>query len=592
MQRGVYLVRAFSLLSFLLAGFVGLTCHVYNLQIVRNDELFQKARRKYTAHQEEKGERGEIYDVQGNLLAGNLACRDVLAEPRRFTKTNLEMARLLSQQLDVPARVLMRRFASEGIEVTVKRGVPIQVAEGLAAYHLSGIRFVDSYRRYYPKHTLCANLLGFLHDNGQGVSGVERLLNNQLLPTAGTAVFERDRKGHKLDNGSGYEDKPRNGAEVYLTIDEPIQSIVEEEIAAMVEKHAPAAAYGVMADPRTGAILALAQYPTFDPNVRDAAAMRDKHYQNRVLSHGFEPGSIMKCVSIAGALDYGVVGLNTVVDCEDGYWVFCRRRLRDSGHQYGRLRVWQIVQRSSNIGTAKIAVAMGKRRLYQTLRRFGFGEPVGIGFSDEAPGILRAVPDWDGLSVSRFCIGQGILTTPLQIVQAYCALANDGVMMQPYIIDRIKDPFTGLVDANVPEVKRRVLRPGTAAKIVAAMKMVTRDGGTAEKAAVPGYDVAGKTGTAQKFINGSYDNDKYVASFVGFVPADAPAFVLLVAVDEPSKNGYYGGTVAAPAFSRIAEKTLRYLQVAPARARAVSREQDKSGRQPTYDSGPAVASLP
>ncbi|OPZ31214.1 MAG: Penicillin-binding protein 2 [Lentisphaerae bacterium ADurb.BinA184] len=562
MQRDGYLVRLCLVLLILLVAFGLLAAHLYRLQIGRHDYLYAKARQKYTASRVVFGHRGQIYDANANLLAGNLACRDVLAEPRNFRLPKDTMATLLGYSLGVPREVLARRFASPRIEIPVQRQVDITAAEKLRARNLKGLRFVDSYRRYYPKGPLCANLIGLLDADGMGVSGVEALLDPQLRPTTAKTTFERDRKGRPLDNPAAAAE-PRNGADVYLTIDEPIQSIVEEELALMVEKHRPRAAYAVMASPRTGAILAMAQYPSFDANHRDG--LQPEQYQNRVLTEGFEPGSVMKAMSIAGALDFGVVRLDDTFDCEDGLWVYRGKTLRDSGHKYGVLSVWDIVQKSSNIGTAKIAVErMGENRLYQTLKRFGFGQPTGIGFADEAPGIFRPYLRWDGLSLSRFPIGQGILVTPLQLVQAYCALANGGQMMQLHVIDRVVDPKTGIVEKTEPKVRRTACRPEAARQMVQALKRVTLPEGTAPRAAIPGYEVAGKTGTAQKFKDGTYDNGLYVASFVGFTPADNPAFVLLVVADEPTENGYYGGTIAAPVFGRIAAKTLRYLQVAPA----------------------------
>jgi cell division protein FtsI/penicillin-binding protein 2 len=263
-------------------------------------------------------------------------------------------------------------------------------------------------------------------------------------------------------------------------------------------------------------------------------------------------------------LDAGIVTLDSAFDCEDGLWFYRGRSLRDSGHRYGVLRVWEIIQKSSNIGTAKIALLMGERRVFDTLTNFGFGKPTGLGLEGEAPGIFRPLEKWDALSISRFPIGQGILVTPLQMLQAYCTLANGGLMRQLRVIDRLVDPVSGRADVYPNLAKWRVVREDAVQKIVQALKLVAREGGTAPKAAVPGYDVAGKTGTAQKVIDGQYSTTKFVASFIGFVPADDPAFVLLVAADEPDpKRGYYGGTVAAPTFSRIAEKTLRYLQIAP-----------------------------
>ena len=574
MQRQFYFVRMAAVALAMAAGLAALAVHVYRLQVVRHEELHEKARAKYTASRTELGRRGRIFDVEGNLLAGSLACRDIMAEPRHFTCDKKEIIGALSCELGVSPALMARRFALTKrtrkrrlVEIVVKRGVAMETAERLAGYRFRGIRGVDTYRRCYPKDALLANVLGFTNVNGRGVSGVEESLDGYLQPTAGKAVYERDRKGNQLTTGKHALQAPRDGADVYLTISEPIQQIVEDELAALVTKFEPKAAYAVMADPRTGAIKAMAQYPTFNPNDRDS--MRPSHWRNRVVSDGFEPGSVMKTMAVAGALDYGVITMDSTFDCERGRWVYHRRPLHDS-HPYGDLRVWEIIQKSSNIGAAKIALTMGENRLYQTLTRFGFGKSTGILLRGEATGIYRPLKKWDSLSITRFPIGQGILVTPLQLVQAYAAIANRGVMMKPYLVDRIVWPDTGQVELFSPRLRRRAVRPETARRITAALKLVTQAEGTAPKAAVSGYAVAGKTGTAQKVeryrIGGKWKGryvSRYVACFIGFVPADDPAFVLLVAADEPSRGGHYGGTVAAPTFSRIAEKTLCYLQVAP-----------------------------
>ncbi len=652
MRRDVYLVRLTCVALGLLTGYAFLSVHLFKLQIVRHEELLGKARQKYTARRTHRGSRGYIYDVNGNPLVGNLACRDIMAEPRRFDKCYDHILDILSRELGLDRDALHRRLkkakepGSRVVEVVVKRQVDMTDSERLKKYHkkkaldgseyyspcenkhcfnencldqlcgkvnldkeslekekppsktdpIPGLRFVESSRRYHLKERLMANLLGFTDSQGAGVVGVEKLLDQSLRPHDGEERFERDPSGNRLHQTQA--SAARDGDNVYLTLSEPIQQIMEDELAAMVGKHAPSAAYALMTDPRTGAVLGMAQYPSFNPN--DRRGISPDQWQNRILLHGFEPGSTMKCVAIAGAMDYNVVDLDTVFDCEDGYWVFCRRGLRDSGHKYGNLAVWEIVQKSSNIGTAKIALEMGQGRLYQTLHRFGFGQPTGLDHLTigdlvlkpplEASGIFRPLHKWDGLSISRFPIGQGILVTPLQMVQAYGALANDGVMMQLHTIDRLEVAGTGEVRKVLPQVKGRVLRPGSARQIVKAMKLVTQKEGTAPKAAVEGYEVAGKTGTAQKVVDGQYSSSKYVASFIGFVPADNPSFVLIVVADEPSQNGYYGGTVAAPTFSRIAEKTLRYMQIAPTPVR--HRTTSYTERLVNADPGKNVSELP
>ncbi len=545
----------------MITAFAALASHLYKLQIVRHDELYRKAREKYTSRRIENGGRGQICDVHGNLLAGNLSCFDVFAEPRRFKHEREYMAEFLGEWFDASAETLLRRFNSGRIEVVVKREVDRRLVLEFPDDKLPGLRFVESNRRYYPKGRLAANVIGFLDSADSGASGIEQICDEQLRPTFDTEVYQRDRYGRLLLDGVEQAAVPRNGANIFLTIDEFIQSVMEEELMKMSARHRPEAAYAVMANPRTGAIMAMAQFPSFNPNHRDAVT--PEQWRNRIVGDGFEPGSTMKAVAIAGALDYSVVSLADQIDCEGGYWIFSGKPLRDSGHSYDLLQVWEVIQKSSNIGTAKISIAMGEKRLYQVLRKFGFGRPTGIEFANEASGIFRDLRNWDGLSISRFCIGQGILATPLQMVQAYCALANGGVMPQLHIIDRIQHPDTEELEINAPSAKGRVVGSVAANAMAVVLKTVTTPDGTARRAAVEGYEVAGKTGTAQKVIDGRYSSSEHISSFIGFAPAVAPEFVLLVVADNPRRNGYYGGTVAAPVFSRIAEKTLKYLEVAP-----------------------------
>lgn len=307
--------------------------------------------------------------------------------------------------------------------------------------------------------------------------------------------------------------------------------------------------------------MAMAQRPTFNPN--DRSSMKAGTYHNRMVEHVFEPGSIMKACSIAVVMGLRNFSFNDRIDCEDGMWYFAGRPLRDAGHNYGNIPIWQVIQKSSNIGTAKLAISVGKHAMYSGLRRFGFGEKSGLNMGTESRGIFRHVDKWDGLSISRMPIGQGVAVTVPQMMQAWGALANDGNMMQLRVVDKVKKSDTGEVIEYPPILKRRVLPLRVTQGMTNALKTVTRDGGTAPKAHVPGYYVAGKTGTSQKWINNAYSDRIHVASFVGYAPADNPEFVLMIVVDEPSYKYRYGGTAAAPTFRRIAEKTLRYLNVTP-----------------------------
>lgn len=560
MGQDVYRFRIACILGGLILAFAALGHHLYHLQIVRHTELYEKARAKYTSSRTSRGQRGSIYDVRGNLLAGNISGRDLLAEPRRMGERRAAVIDELVHRLGVKRAVLEQRFESGRVEVVVKRGISLESAAALEALALPGVRFVDSQRRFYPKHELLANVLGFTDNNHNGVYGLEATFDRELSPQQDVATYERDRRGRALHRASPQVPHRLDGNSIHLTIDEPIQDTLEAELRILHDSFSPRYTYAIMANPRTGAIMAMGQLPSYDPN--DRTNMNADRWRNHIVSDVYDPGSTMKCIAIAGAVDYGTVTMDSVIDCEGGYWHYGGRPLRDT-HGHGMLTVSDVIQKSSNIGTAKIALAMGEQGLYQTLRRFGFGERTGLELTHESPGILRPLDQWDRLSITRFPIGQGVSVTPLQMVQAYCALANRGQMIQLRLAEYVTDPDGNVMTRFEPRSRGWAARPRAVAAVVEAMKRVTETGGTARRAAVDGYDVAGKTGTSQKLIDGSYSgHDKYIASFIGFAPADDPAFVLLVVADEPN-GAYYGGTVCGPTFRRIAEQTLRYLHVAP-----------------------------
>ncbi|HJO94118.1 MAG TPA: penicillin-binding protein 2 [Victivallales bacterium] len=573
MGRSTYTVKIIFIAVLIIGIFAYLAVHLYDIQIKEHKELYIKAKRKYTAVKRIRGSRGEINDSNGNLLVGNIPCIDIRANPQLVG--NKDKCRMLagffSRKLNISASTVFKRLSTKKrgdrkiYEVVIKNAVHLNLAdtikEEVKDRDIKGIYFYDSVKRYYPKKKLLSNLLGFInvdHLNVIPVSGIERAYNSVLSPVKSeVSVYERSRKGVPLTYGNNKINTRKTGDNINLTIKEPIQSIVEEELNKLVEKWEPKSAYVVMVDPKTGSILAMAQRPTFNPNDRET--MDSKSWQNRMVVEGLEPGSTMKPLVIAKALDLGLVSPDTVFYCEKGYWVYGKKSLRDS-HSYEDLTVTQIIQKSSNIGTAKIALLLGKLRLYHLLRLYGFGQKTGLPFSPEATGILRKVKKWDTLSITRFPIGQGILVSPLQLIGAYTALANHGQRMRLRIIDKIEDPETGNSYTYPIKKEEKIFSYKTSLEIVEMMKLVTKSGGTARRAAVNGYEVAGKTGTSQKWVNGAYSHSKYFASFIGFVPADDPAFILLIVANEPKKS-YYGGVVAAPTFNNIASKTLRYMDI-------------------------------
>ncbi len=574
-------IRLLALL--LVIFFLYLGGRLYWVQIINHEHYYAEARAKYVTSKTTSGIRGEIFDSQGNLLVGNMPCSDISITPCNIKpEQDAAVAMLLSRCLKLDFREVLAKVSRKTRQVTaddgksetrpnqyamIARNVPLAESRKLKALLdqrnlAAGIHFTDVTVRYYPKGKLLANVLGFTnmeHDKVIAVMGVEKFFDKQISASSGKTVYERSRDGRPLGAEPLAETRSRDGLNLYLTIVEPIQAILEEELDLAWAKWRPRAAYAVMADPATGNILAMAQRPSFDPNER--ADIDPSAYRIRITEDVFEPGSIMKAVTVAGALDYGVVRPETKIDCEQRYWFYRGKSLSDT-HAYGIQDVTGVIRKSSNIGTAKIAIMMGERRLERTLRKFGFGARTGLPLKPETRGLLPPLRLWDGLSISRFGMGYGVAVSPVQMLRAYCALASRGRLPQLRLVDRVEDPETGIVTRNPVTPPVQVFNsPHTGEEIVKMMVAVTEEGGTATRAAIPGYHVAGKTGTARKLENGRYIS-KYYGSFVGFVPAEKPAFVLLVTLDEP-KGSYYGGTVAGPAWRAIAERTLKYLDVKP-----------------------------
>jgi cell division protein FtsI/penicillin-binding protein 2 len=561
-----------------------LICHLYHVQIRRHDELFAKAKARYTTQVATEGTRGEIYDYLGNLLVANQPLGMFSADPSIFTKEKerAETARFLAAELDLPVqsvwqklrprKVVIRNKKGEKVlvdlrYVLLKRDVPFEKSEALRKKikenKIRGISCKNVLRRTYPKNEMLSNILGITRTERDRIlasSGLEKTFNTNMRSDTGVTVYERTRDGIPLHNGLISSKREHDGSDLFLTIREPIQAIVEEEIDEMMARTKSKRGYIVMADPHTGSILALAQRPTFNPN--DRKTLIEENSRNPVAEMAFEPGSIMKPFPVAGALDLGLIRPETRIDCEGGLWRYAGHPLKDSGHHYGILTVSEIIQKSSNIGTAKIALEIGEPRLKNILMSFGFGQKTGMPVKPETTGIFYK--HVSKISITRFPIGQGISATALQMVRAYCTLANGGYPVQLRFVDRIRDPRTGKVE-KTPVVRGKNIfrRAMTQPEIVSMLKRVTEPGGTSTEAAVRGYFVAGKTGTAQKFINGAYSRKIYTSSFVGFVPADNPRFVMIVTCDEPKGENRYGGHVAGPTFSRIAERTLKYLHVPP-----------------------------
>jgi cell division protein FtsI (penicillin-binding protein 3) len=577
MLRTAYQTRIVFLGIFIATGFLLLVWRLQIVQIERHHELDAKARVKYTSSVKSVGVRGNIYDgtriPTPNLLAASKVTYDILAEPNKMGSRKEEVLGKLLKILDeVDRQTLVRRFESGSQEIVIQNTVEPMIVSRIQQMKMPGLRYVESSVRFYPKDSLLCHVLGYMSHTGNGASGIEKVYNENLSQQEGYSLFERSRKAHKVSSLG--ERKALDGKDIHLTVLEPIQAFVEAEMDRLMKEVKPKACYAIMANPKTGAIMALAQRPNFNPN--DRKTMKPENYNPRFLLDVFDPGSTMKGISLAGVLEHNKnISLGTRVYCEKGVWYYAGRRLRDSGHAYEYLTFKQVIQKSSNIGTAKLALTI-KRRQYDVFRKFGFGQRTGINLGRESRGILWPEKHWSKLSYTRLPMGQGISVTPLQMVQGYCALANQGRMMQLHLVDKIYDPAKDHSKYTHPIVKNmEVISPEVAAEMVEALKSVTKLGGTAVPAAIPGFEVAGKTGTAQKVIPAEKDADGntiraayysetvHVSSFIGFVPADNPEFVLYVVCDEPPYSHRFGNKCAAPYFKRIAEQTLNFLNVQP-----------------------------
>ena len=589
----------------LVAAFAGLGYRLVDIQYVRHDELSAKAESNTRREFVFEPRRGDILDIKGNVLATSAFAKTICADPSLMNDQQADIvARAIAPLLRVNDRLLFQRLAARVrvndrgetnlIQyVRLQQRVPIETWQKIqatmtnlsfgmdekklpkteqAAYRALRQKaiFAEDYPiRVYPNQALAAHVLGYAQTEDVeinnniaseivGEDGIERTMNKKLSGAPGWRLTETDRRGRELVSMRQQDLDARDGLNVVLTIDSVIQNMVETALAEAMEKHSPISASGIVIRPRTGEILAMATLPNFDPNNPGAASADAR--RDRVITDVMEPGSTFKIVVVSGALNDHVIALNDTFDCENGHFAYAGRVLHDH-EAYGILTGEGIITHSSNIGAAKIGIKLGENRLSDYIARYGFGERTELPLPGEVSGIVHPVKDWSKVSVAQIPMGQGIAVTRLQMLMAMCAIANDGVLMRPMLVDHLEDENGHIVVRYSPQAVRRTTDESAAKLMVEALKTVVSPEGTAPKAAMEHYTVAGKTGTAQKVENGSYGH-KYVASFIGFFPADDPELCISIVLDEP-KEGYYGGQVAGPVFKEIAERAANYLNIRP-----------------------------
>ncbi|HUG53323.1 MAG TPA: penicillin-binding transpeptidase domain-containing protein [Vicinamibacteria bacterium] len=503
--------------------------------------------------------RGAILDRNRHPLAVSVDAESVYAVPQDIedpASTAAALGRALG--LDAAARKeLQVQLSRTRAFVWVRRKVDPGTARAVRDLQLQGVGFLTENRRYYPQRELAAHVIGYVGTDNTGMSGIEYALEDDMRGRAAKVVIRTDARRRAL----GHTEKPSTeGGTVVLTLDESIQHVAEKELDRAVEETGSIAGVAVVMDPRTGEILALANRPTFNPNRFNAYP--SSRWRNRAVADAFEPGSIFKIVTAAAGLEEKVVDPDEVIDCGNGFLEVAGIRINDH-RVFDHLTFRDVIARSSDVGVARVAQRLGRENFNRYIRAFGFGAATGVGLPGESGGLLRPPQRWSALSLPTLSFGQEIGVTALQMTAAVAAVANGGYLVKPVIVRQVEDSRGRVVRESRPEVVRRVIDPGTADALTDLLRGVVRSG-TGARAAIPGYAVAGKTGTAQKIEpGGRYSMVDHVASFVGFVPASRPAIVVLVSLDTPRGAANQGGDVAAPLFARIAEPALRRLAVPP-----------------------------
>jgi cell division protein FtsI (penicillin-binding protein 3) len=506
--------------------------------------------------------RGAIYDRRGrkNLLAGNLAVRNVCANPLQIVSQDRtrDVAAKVSRELGMPAGDVAALIVSrpKAEYVCLGKHLRQELADRIVRQGPRGLFTEDAIVRHYPQAEFMCHVLGFVNHEGAGSAGAERYFDSFLRGCPGLVEGAVDARRREIRRASFVP--PIQGGDVFLTLDQNIQYMVENALDEVMARCHPLGAWAIVQSVRTGEILAMATRPAFDPNQFRCADTN--HMLNRAIGYRFEPGSTLKAATIAAALEHRTVTPDTVFDCENGQWWYANRPLRDHGRN-GDLTVADGLKRSSNILTAKVALTLGRDRLHRAMWNFGLGHKMGVDLPGEETGCLWPAKDWAPISVTRIAIGQGVAVTAMQMLGVFSAIANDGFLMRPYVVGCVLGPNGAILAKAEPHVLGRPISRETAATMRRLLARVTEDGGTGARGRVEGWTVAGKTGTSQKPEAGGYSNTRHWASFVGFAPVERPELAAIVVVDEPQGKEYFGGQVAAPAFGRIMEQALRYLDV-------------------------------
>ena len=540
--------RARLLLMLLLFGFVVLAARAFYLQGLNNDFLRMKGETRYSRVLDISAHRGMVTDRYGEPLALSTPVESVWAVPGEANLSGAQRARL-ALLLGTSAEQIRKKLRETGRDfVYLKRQLPPEQAAQVVQLKLPGVLLQREYRRYYPAGEVSAHVVGVTGVDDNGQEGIELAYQDWLKGKPGSRRVIKDRLGRVVEDVESIR-APQQGRELALAIDQRIQYLAFRELRSAIALNQAKAGSLVVLDVTTGEVLALANWPTYNPNNRDT--LKPGRSRNSAVVDLFEPGSTLKPFTVAAALESGSVGPGSMIDTEGGHFLVGNRAIHDT-HPEGILSVAQVIQKSSNVGSAKMALAMAPRKLWTILSDVGFGAQTKVEFPGEASGRLRAYQTWKPIEQATMSYGHGISVSLVQLARAYSVFATDGKLM-PLTLVRRDEPVEG----------KEVMSARTAHSVRRMLEMVTQPGGTATRAQVAGYRVAGKTGTAHKLVDGNYAPDRYISSFVGFAPVSSPRLVVAVMLDEPGGKAYFGGEIAAPVFSSVMAGALRFLNVPP-----------------------------
>lgn len=552
--------RLWIFLCLLCAGYSVLAARAFILMLKDNEPLEKMAMSQYRAAIQKETDRSRILDSKGHELAISVPAWSLYADPREI-ENPVVTAAALSKALAVPYKTLREKLETKRKFVWLARQMNAQAMEQIDRLQLKGIYGLKENMRFYPHGELAGAVLGAVGIDQQALGGIEMTYDPYLMITQKSAVYFRDARGQLYQPLEPLE-RIQGKGNVYLTLDKNLQFFAEKALKSAVEKYNALAGVVILMDPATGAILALANNPSFNPNHFDKASLSS--WRNRAITDVYEPGSTFKLVTVSAALQGHRISLNEKFNCEHGTLSLDQGNAIHDHKPYGMLNVKEIIKVSSNIGTYKIEQRVGKNNLYEMMKAYGFGVKTGVDFLGETTGSVRPAQYWKPIEEVTMSFGYGVSVTPLQLISAYSAVANGGIRMRPYMVEKIMGDEGETLYQNFPQEVGRPVSNAVARTLTEILKGVVETGGTGVQAALDSYSVAGKSGTSRKadLAQGGYLDGHYFATFVGFAPADNPRLAALVLIDDP-KGNFYGGMVAAPVFKEVMENALHYFGVPP-----------------------------